>query len=143
LIQRTTIHADAHGLPLSTAILQMVENCSSRRCPAGHTRIDAVFVQLSRIRDTSSAHVPVVMKIANIGAMASGIEHALLIPAPPPLLPAHHRPAHNSEPASASSKVCFSVVSMSAVRIGQGLHDDGRAPAPRAHVATYHGSRED
>ena len=46
-----------------------------------------------------------------------------------------------SDPASASSSVCFSVVcNVRRIRVGHGLHDDGRASA-HAYVSHLHAIR--
>ena len=63
------------GLPLSTATLQMVANCSSRRVPGAHVAgIDAVLIERARaIGILGQQDVPVVVKIADDRRVAARI----------------------------------------------------------------------
>ena len=68
------------GLPLSRATLQIVANCSSRRCPCAHIAgINPVFIERRRaVGIFRQQHMPVVMKIADDRHIAAGIQQPLL-----------------------------------------------------------------
>ena len=68
------------GLPLSTATLQMVENCSSRRCACADVAgIDAVLVEgAGAVGIFGEQDVAVVVEVADERRVAAGVEQALL-----------------------------------------------------------------
>ena len=141
LIQRAAIHADSNGLAVVARDLADGGELFISPLPRPHIAgVDPVFIQRFRaFRRLGQKYVPVVMKVADDGSVAPGIAHPFFDLRNRRCRFRHvHCPTHNLRPGFGQLQSLLQRrPDVGGVRVGHGLHDDGRASAD-AHVSDLH-----